>query len=631
MLSASMAACDRPVEVAPLDPPSPVALADTVPAPALDPGAQVAESLTPRLRLSTARAIEDAHQRQIEIWSEVDPRRLADWTIALSTRLPANLEVQDLLTERPHLASLFVLVPDTDLWAPAFGDSELLDTAVTVLTLAEQEPQIRWMASSFPMHLERMHRLLALGHVTAPPIFCFDRTPAGAQTYDRFLDLLLERRVLLRPDLAIRAVGALHSIGRSLRRRLTGESEFRANFERELPDLMAFIGRDLENIELLVEFPEIFDLLEIHGGLELVERRGLVVIEILFERGLEPEHRPRVVELLREIPAQSAHGLWCAAVHPRQMFQLLDQPVPAGVLYTALEQVGGDLVPARHLDYLANLSPAGLSNECAPPPPAAVEAIPFYEVYRVTNRIVRGQNVSGLDLAFATVDIATSIVPAGRGLTTAVKGARAGVGAVANGASAVRAAQPSLRASIREGAKLGWNKARARVGEELRDLGRGALDLDGAVRTAARNWDVAAEVAVLVATEGELSAPIQAVRTGPEAAKQMARAARGAFRQNGLRKPTHLITDMIGAVPSRKTSSPTLGFVRALSSDMSVDVALDNAIVAGVERYAESRELRALDDSELSPVWIDALLGPQRSTLPAASAESGPTSNSQPR
>lgn len=574
------------------------ALAQTVPPSNPGPVSTIVDDVVAefavRFRSRTTRAIAEAHRSQLEIWDEQGDPRLGDWRRRLLQSLPDDPLIQDLLFERPHLATLFALVPQPELWEPALRDRKLLETAIISLSLFGEQPEIGRMASSFPLHLRRLDRLLSMGNATAIPVFCFDREEPGAAEYDQFLDALIDDHVLARPDLAVRALGALHMVGRDLRRRLARDAELRSVLSDNIDELMLFIGRDLENVEVLASSPHILDMLALPRGLDLVRDRGVIAAEILFGRGLPTEMRESVADWLRIIPSESAHGLWYAAAWPHRTAALLGQPVEPGVIFTALRQVGEDPNPNAHLVYLSRLPPEGLVAECEPPPPAAVQALPLYSIYAVAQSALRGQRIESLDLVFAAIDAATFMVPA-------AKGSIAAAGAV----KTARATGSTISAATRDVAKQGLEAGKKRIAREFSDLAATAVDPEAVARMAARNWDTVADLATLALTDGEYAIPFQASRRLTSSVSSAAK--EHGVSMKGLRRA------LLGVVSSGSSEAYTIRLVRFTAGEMAEGVVAGNALATGLELVNRDREAIPLSDEDLSRCWFEALLGPETS------------------
>ena len=539
------------------------------------------------LRRRTAVAIADAHRVQIEIWNENEDPRLATWSRRLGERLPQDLDWQDHLVAEPHLATLLAAVGRVEYLEAAKFDDDLFETAVWALSQYPEQPYLERVASSFPRHLARIHALRAWLLPNAADPFVFDRKRPGAAEYDLLLASILDEHVLRRPDLTLEAWGVLIEVGPNLRRRLEAEGDLREVLSEHIAEIRDYLGPDLERVEHLRDAPYLLDLAGIAKGLDLMRARGPEVAEILFERGLDPGLRERVARLLAHLPGESSLGLWAAARHSGDLQKLLDKTVPVEVAHAALRQVGEAPDPTGKLAYLASLGKAALEDECGMEPPGFVSFLPLYDVYSTARRIARGQEVSGLDFAFAAVDL-VSIIPAVGGSVRLIK---VGKNAASGAKAVTRRPIPMMRAGAK---KLKDAAARSRQAfknirvtpEALKSL---AVYSDDA-------WVMAELGSVMLEDAGhDIGEPLRQALL----LRRLVNCGRKAHSLP-LQKGGH-----VQYLFKTIDGGAWLWFTKEVATNM----ALTEALEGGVEAYGELKDLEPATLADLTPLWIRAFVG----------------------
>ena len=224
----------------------------------------------------------------------------------------------------------------------------------------------------------------------------------------------------------------IHS--KTIRDLLDKDDTFRREFmSKHWPLFRRILDAKTDNFDWIgcVLEPRVWALLSRFGqsGADKFDKYGAVAIDLL----LCPEYQTctgKVFEAFDQGDEHTLDALFDKELRQNPLFtDLLSRDLPGGTLAKALHEL--KTRPAeqpkllRDWKRIGDVSLQGLTKELGPPPEGIVTWIPGYSAYYLGQKMMEGRDVSGLEVAGAAVDAASTIFivfKAGQGLKVVGKG-----------------------------------------------------------------------------------------------------------------------------------------------------------------------------------------------------------------
>lgn len=351
--------------------------------------------------------------------------------VNLLGRLGDRPVVQKRLREWPELAGLLMRSLEQDSEGPelilkTFSDQDDLNPVRSLYGLASTPDDSIRLARILGRDGDLVVRLWKQGVIDAAD--WFDPLPedADAQTeYRRWLRSVFET-ALKAADEATREVAiyraqmllTIHS--RSLRELLDKDDTFRREFlSKHWPLFRRILDAKAESDDWIgcVLEPRVWILLGRFGqsGADKFDKYGAVAIDLL----LCPEYQActeKVFDAFDHGDEHTLDALFDDELRRNGLFvELLNRDLPGGKLAKALHELKTRPTeqPAL-LRQWKGLSLQGLTEELGPPPEGVVTWLPGYSSYYLGRKLAQGRDVSGLDVAGAAVDAATTVFMVGK-------------------------------------------------------------------------------------------------------------------------------------------------------------------------------------------------------------------------
>jgi len=206
--------------------------------------------------------------------------------------------------------------------------------------------------------------------------------------------------------------------GEDLRAQMNKDDTFRKSFPTEIwPKLIRTIETGMP-LEYYVGDTNLWKLLAMPRGEELLRRRGLQAVELLFGmKAYAPEHHDKVSDILLNGDRETYGALTAGLFRKDERFlRLLNRPLPGAVLAKAVSNLMAEGVnyPKLLADY-NRYSDDVLSKDVGPPPEGLKTFIPFYAAYEVGEKILDGRGVTGVEAAkagaFTVLDVTSVVFP----------------------------------------------------------------------------------------------------------------------------------------------------------------------------------------------------------------------------
>jgi hypothetical protein len=262
---------------------------------------------------------------------------------------------------------------------------------------------------------------------------------------------------------------------------------------RLLNDIWPLFARTLEDHQGELEWgtyladPAIWSFLKNYGqrGQILFNHCGPVALDLLTC----PEYkdiRSQVFDTLDAGDQTTITALLDPTLRAQPLFlQLLKRNLPPGTRASAIGQLMAQPANAPyHLQRFAALSDQALTEELGPPPSGPVTWLPGYSLYEVVHKLSQGRDVTGLDTAFAAVDVAEGVFML-KGASRGLKAVQVGLKNTLEKQGALITAQKIEKATARElypwVLRQAYSSARSTMAAARRAL---CIDVTQAVRLA---------------------------------------------------------------------------------------------------------------------------------------------------
>ena len=413
--------------------------------PSLDPKeVWVDRLIDSRWQPSAAKAVITLNEQWFRLLQQHAPDQF-EGQLARMARLGEVGGLSVFLEENPQFAALFLEVADP----VALSNARRPGPIRTCLPGSSSfTPILRKggeLAEAVIQDGEMIARLLRRGIFGAELLFLFSREHPSARDYRSWLQRQLNLR-LGGPDepLASFVHLALRQVA-EIRRRMQTDSRFRDDFPSLWDRLVNAIGS--HGLEFYLEDAEVWSLLALSDGCELLRRWGPLAVRLLFgNRAYPGKLRDPVIRLLLDGDNYSVGALVSLRGEPA-FHHLLARPLARPLMRSVLarlHEVGPDA--PNLLQRYREWEDTTFDKEFAPSEPGPVEWLPLYSVYVVAEKLYDGREVTTRDWIEAAVEVGTTFMP--------MPGAKAG-GVITTQLGKKAAAKVSTQQAVRQLQKQG--------------------------------------------------------------------------------------------------------------------------------------------------------------------------------
>lgn len=261
-----------------------------------------------------------------------------------------------------------------------------------------------------------VRRLWRHGLAGVEALFMFPRKSEADREYERWLQETLTQRAAVGDDddLASFVVLAAHH-GEGIRRRLNANGEFLSRFRVDLWPKLSRVALSPGNaLELFLDDPAVWDLLMRPDGEELLLKRGMLAVALLFGRDAFPvDLHVAVSRILLAGDGRTASGLIEGTFRMEPVFlTLLRRGLPSDLLAAVVRQLleaGADF--AKPLHRFANMSLELIAEAVGPVSSSWAEWLPLYAQLSLGRKLFLGDEITAADWIEVTVDTAALFVP----------------------------------------------------------------------------------------------------------------------------------------------------------------------------------------------------------------------------
>jgi hypothetical protein len=384
---------------------------------------------------------------------EEDPGKL-DLTISRLQRLGSNIGLMSKLNEYPELAGLLAGADNPWDIANSFPTSECYGAVAGMYQLLITPQEQQDLADALNRHGRIICELANYGMPMPASIFMFDHNQLGAKEYAAWLEQVLKHSLssstpLLanledqadseisenpldpKEQVVIENLSLTMSIimdqGPMYRERMRNDARFKNNFRQSL--WPAFVrltdcsrkpeGECDTPFDLLIQESRVWDLLMLEDGEILLDRWGLLAVELLvddpngdsFPKDLRPVAKEAMLShdfatlstLIR--PLMRDEPMFRELMLRKDLDLELREQVLADLAKTCPEDVYQCLGLAERLRQLLSYDPATLREELGPAPSGVQTWLPMYSTYYLAKKVVSGRPVDTMDLVLASTDI----------------------------------------------------------------------------------------------------------------------------------------------------------------------------------------------------------------------------------
>ncbi len=201
--------------------------------------------------------------------------------------------------------------------------------------------------------------------------------------------------------------------GRDLLVELDRDEKFRERFRGELwPKLIRVVTHKDEALEFYLDVPYLWQLLALDRGEELLARRGLLAVALLFGPDAYPkDFHDRAIKLLLAGDGVTFQGLTEGKFRKDALFiKLMNREVPGAVIAAALNKLFESGENYRSLlEKYNGLDNELLAKEVGPSPEGIQTWLPFYTHYMIARKCWEGRDPSAEEWIEAGVDTAIDV------------------------------------------------------------------------------------------------------------------------------------------------------------------------------------------------------------------------------
>jgi hypothetical protein len=363
----------------------------------------------------------------------------ADWFRRLSRDAPDDLkrqrvllrqlgrypQVLDVIERHPETAGLLAQADDPTPLADSLRDERHYDVLSSLYVRHVAPEDAEALARAWTRHGNLIARLNGRGLGGAELLFMGAEEDPGDREYERWLDDYC-MEYLDRPDEELVAAIVLALIhGPTLRHRFEEDGEFRRTFRDELwPRYTRVVTVARLGPETFVWAPEIWDLLRLPEGEELVRRWGLLPIDLLFSpQGAYPDDlQPELIQILLHGDNTKIRALYDFRTEPLFHRILRRHGLSEATRLAFLDRLmsEGPEILKRFDQY----SDQAFTEELGPPASGVVTWLPlYYTVYEVPKKVIQGRPVPWVEIVQAATDPIFLCLPGSKGAEGAAGGA----------------------------------------------------------------------------------------------------------------------------------------------------------------------------------------------------------------
>jgi hypothetical protein len=370
-----------------------------------------------------ARAVADLNREFIEALAADAPKPFAKLLAELE-RLGRYPKVMARLADYPDLAGFFAGLADPDSAAAALtGPSADIRTFTSMMMLAPRD-QRPALADLFARHGTLVASLHRHGLPGAEALFLDSRAGtdhAGDRVYEDWLAETLDRLLRGPEDELDAFLQIVLEHGPDLRVRLRADAGFRRRFADELWPALERLASEPEcPLELFLDDPAMWDVLQREDGEELLRKRGMVAVSVLHGERPWPEAvRDRLVRVLLAGGVSTLEGLLKGPFRNDPRFRdliaapnLSDESL-VGII-AAIQKMGMDYGPTLEAIVRAKDSAEQLKALLGPPESNVLEWVPFYIHYSVARKLLLEERVSSEEWDEFGMDTLMTAIPFGK-------------------------------------------------------------------------------------------------------------------------------------------------------------------------------------------------------------------------
>jgi hypothetical protein len=348
--------------------------------------------------------------------------------------------------QHPEIAGLLAGVSKPREVDKALADEGCYGAFAGMFQLITDPAEQQRLANILLRHRKSICALAGYGIPSPAASFMFRHAGPGAEDYGRWLDEALDQA--MRSPRAEEALSEVVSMalnqGPELRHRMERDAEFRRAFRTRVWPAFVRVtdcsrkpeGECDTAFEFLADEPRVLDLLMQPDGERLLERYGLLAVELLVDdphdSGFPVSLRPLAREALLEGDNETLAPLLRFKDEPlfRQVVlrEDLDTDLRQRVLADLAKTCPEGAVQCPKLDKrlrdLGGFTVAALREDLAPPPSGLQTWIPFYSTYYLAKKLTQGRHVDAWDIGFVALDgltIYSVIGPSGKMITQTLK------------------------------------------------------------------------------------------------------------------------------------------------------------------------------------------------------------------
>lgn len=371
--------------------------------------------------------------------------------------------------KHPEMAGLLAGVSQPRELDKALTDENCYPAFAGMFQLITEPAEQQLLANVLVRHRKTICALAGYGIPNPAVLFMFPHAGPGAEEYGRWLDEALEQAMRSpQPDETLGEVVSLAlNQGPELRQRMEMDADFRRAFRAQVWPAFVRVtdcsrkpeGECDTAFEFLADEPRVWDLLMQPDGELLLERRGLLAVELLVDDpndgGFPASLRPLAREALLEGDNETLAPLLRFKDEPmfRQVVLRddLDRDLRQRLLADLAKTCPEGAVQCPKLDQrlrdLGGFSVSALREDLAPPPSGPQTWLPLYSTYYLTKKLAQGRDVDGGDILFAALDVFTVWTVVGAGGKVITQGLKSGGKTIAKQTAEAAAKQAAKKTS----------------------------------------------------------------------------------------------------------------------------------------------------------------------------------------
>jgi hypothetical protein len=567
-----------------------------------------------------AESVVELNAEWFQIQAEENPTGL-EIQLKLLDALGRYSDLHGFLITHPEAAGLLASVDNprsvAESLSVAVADGEYERIAGLFVQHASPKDAER-LAQALAANYEQIKVLHRRGFIGCEAIFIFSRDDSAGREYQLWLCEAVSARSEASEDELGSFVNLAIRQGASIRERMKKDELFREQFRAELwPKLMQVLAIDQSPLEFYLNEPNLWDILMLENGVELLNRCGLLPLDLLYgypeigHRAYPKLLHDKVIQILLRREEQAIHSLMKFRDEP-QFHKLLQRDLSPDSRSAALAQLlaAGTNYPAKLASY-ERLSNTALADEVGPPPSGIVTWIPFYyTLYEVPKKRLQGREPTGMDLLSAVADPAFLVVDifTGGGAAAGRKALVAGGKEAAKTASKEIAEKGMEKFFVTTLRDTGLELAKKRVGKEIAENMSEKELADWTITSMFSQVQQIVSSTVGKATTFEITKPVQFMfnysGVGRDSWKRWAGMEARLFMRGDAR-----VFVRLGNLPLAILGSRGAAFFSRTSQDLSIGVIAESepgkdALNEGVSKVVSAKDQLRSWQQNVSAWWL---------------------------